>query len=118
MDRTKRIMAIKADGIMLSSSERPIDYGHCNEIFKDKYGEVRGEKMYQDFINMGGNSSARFFVVAEKILKEKKAMHWFCLQHVDLRPWQDYNYDSLFDMWQMWKAAEKMGSRRREGLAS
>lgn len=102
MDRTKRISVknIPVEQVSLNTDERPIDYGHCREILIDKYGADRGEKMYDGMIDMPGNSSARFFVVAEKILREKKALHWFFSNFRDAaQSWQDMPYETLYDFW-------------------
>lgn len=108
MNRTKRIAVkeLNAGSYRLSADERPIDFGHCREIFIDKYGEERGAKMYDDMIDMSGNSSARFFVVATQIQKEKKAMFWLLHSSngTDMNgTFVDYSYEALYDKWQAMK---------------
>lgn len=99
MDRTKRISvkALNASRVNLSWSEWPIDYGHCGEIMRDKYGNERGQKMYDEMVEMSGNASARFFVVATQILREKRAMMNLLGLHGDL---DSKSYEELYDRWQ------------------
>jgi hypothetical protein len=98
MDRSKRIMVKKlnADSMSLSSSERPIDYGHCCEIIQDKYGVERGLKMYESMIDLPQASNGLHFVAAEKIQKEKKAMHRL-LNLVGT--FTVFTYEDLYDRW-------------------
>lgn len=51
---------------------KPVDYGHCEGIFVDKYGKLRGEKMYQDLFVNGNNNIG--WSIAKGILQEKVAM--------------------------------------------
>ena len=51
---------------------KPVDYGHCEGIFVDKYGKLRGEKMYEDLFVNGNNNIG--WSIAKGILKEKVAM--------------------------------------------
>jgi len=59
-------------GVSLPSGLKPIDYGHCEGIFVDKYGKLRGEKMYEDLFVNGNNNAG--WTVAKGILQEKVAM--------------------------------------------
>lgn len=58
--------------VSLPSGLKPIDYGHCEGIFVDKYGKARGEKMYEDLFINGNNNAG--WTVAKGILQEKVAM--------------------------------------------
>jgi ribosomal protein L19E len=91
------VKALKAEEETLYTNERPLDYGHCKEIMQDKYGVERGDKMYDDMIGMSGNSSARFFVVATQILREKRAMMRRLNLHGEL---DSKTYEELYDAWQ------------------
>ena len=56
---------------------KPVDYGHCKGIFVDKYGKLRGKKMYEDLFVIGitanGNNNIGW-TIAKGILQEKVAM--------------------------------------------
>jgi len=64
-----------ADAVRLSTNEKAVDYNA--DLLKEKYGNARGEKMYQDSIDsnrFGGNPSAGPFLMHNKIQQEKKVM--------------------------------------------
>lgn len=62
---------IYTDNVKLEPHERPIDYGHIHSLLKEKYGDEKGNKYYED---MGNKNSKLLFVVGTKIQKEKRAM--------------------------------------------
>lgn len=64
-----------AENQRLSTSTRAVDYN--SQLLQEKYGQVRGEKMYQDSIGRGSfanNPSAGPFLMHNKIQQEKLAM--------------------------------------------
>lgn len=82
--------------VSLPSGLKPIDYGHCESIFVDKYGKARGEKMYEDLFINGNNNAG--WTVAKGILQEKVAM--LRALEVDL---PGAKYDSV-SYWLIYKA--------------
>lgn len=65
----------EAKGIFLRTQHKAIDYNA--DLLKEKYGPVRGEKMYMDSIDsnrFSGNPSAGPFLMHNQIQKEKLAM--------------------------------------------
>lgn len=83
----------------LPSGLKPIDYGHCEGIFVDKYGKLRGEKMYEDLFINGSNNIG--WSIAKGILQEKVAM----LKALDIQI-PVAKYDSL-SYWLIYKVYMK-----------
>lgn len=69
---TGRTKPPDSSGVHLSTRDKPVDYGEVNDLLKEKYGPVRGEKSYQALIDNPGQGV--HFVIGNKIVAEKKAM--------------------------------------------
>ena len=71
---SSRIHPPKTDGIQVPKEEKPVDYGAVAELLKEKYGEEKGAKVYEDLIDNPGSSKGLHFVIGNKIVAEKIAM--------------------------------------------
>lgn len=104
LPRPSRMVRPNTHSISLTSDQRPIDYGHCHMLLKEKYGEDRGDKSYHEIADRFGG--ARLFVVATEIQKEKIRMisdlAWNqSMAFIESVPnLDDYNY---FELWTEWK---------------
>lgn len=78
----------------VSSSLRPVDYGACNELLKEKYGNDRGQKSYEGMID--APNSGIFFVVGAEIVKEKMVM-MAALGKYGLP--ENHHYQGLYAQW-------------------
>jgi len=80
--------------VIIISKERPVDYGHCGDLMKEKYGNARGEKSYESMIDVG--NSGIFFVAGEEIQKEKRAMMNALGKTGEL---DNHDYQGLYKEW-------------------
>jgi len=84
----------------LRREDRPICYGDCADIFKDKYGEEKGEKTYETlFINANNNFG---WTVAANIQKEKAVM----LAALGYERPNDLHDISYYPLWKEWIKAK------------
>ena len=73
--RTQRMKPPSTAGIFVPTKYRPVDYGEVGELLQEKYGQKRGEEMYQGMVGRpSGDNSGLFFVVGKGIVAEKMAM--------------------------------------------
>jgi ribosomal protein L19E len=80
--------------------ERPIDYGHVNDLLKEKYGNERGEAAYQKMVDKPRGGV--FFVAGQKIINEKGAM----MQALRKSGRTDeHDYQGLYKEWKALPAA-------------
>ena len=94
--RPNRMKAIKTGNVRLRSQDRPVDYGHCNQIFIDKYGEKKGEEAYEKlFVNANNNFG---WTLASNIQKEKLALLDFFGESVP----SDLDDVAYFPLWEKW----------------
>jgi len=110
LPRPKRMSRPNIDGVGLRGSDRPIDYGHCQQILIDKYGKEKGEKYYEEvFVDTNKNFG---WTIASNIQKEKIAMFRDLKEIIGAENFQnffdfpdrpndldDVNY---FNLWQLW----------------
>lgn len=96
---------MKSPGIdaSLRREDRPICYGDCSDLFKEKYGEEKGEKTYETlFINSSNNFG---WTVAANIQKEKAVM----LNQLGYDRPNDLHDVAYYPLWKEWitKKVEK-----------
>jgi len=100
--RPKRMKAIDSSSVggMYNREDRPVDYGHCQQIFIDKYGKENGEKTYEKlFLDQGTNFG---WSLAGKIQKEKRAM----ISALGLEQPRDLDDVAYYPLWRKWQAKE------------
>jgi hypothetical protein len=95
--RPGRMVRPNIEYFNLNSDERPIDYGHVHDIFVDKYGPTRGERMYETISQ--GDFANSMWTLASAIQKEKKAM-----LHALGRSGEKIEDVPYFPLWQEWKS--------------
>ncbi len=125
LPRPKKMARPKIEYVSLRSSDRPIDYGHCQQLLIDKYGKEKGEKYYEEvFVNANGNFG---WTIASNIQKEKIAMFRDLKEIMGAQNFQnlfdfsdrpadldDVNY---FNLWQLWlKLMNDNGKLKRAKL--
>lgn len=101
-----RMQIIKTEGDQLRGSERPLDYGHVNELLREKYGDERGNKQYEKLIDAPGRGV--HFVVGTKIQMEKVAMAKAV--GVPRDQISEHSYGSLHGKWMAQKASKKLSA--------
>jgi len=101
-----RMQIIKTEGEQLRGSERPLDYGHVNELLREKYGDERGNKQYEKLIDAPGRGV--HFVVGTKIQMEKVAMAKAV--GVPRDQISEHSYGSLHGKWMAQKASKKLSA--------
>lgn len=85
-----------ADDERLEPRNKVIDYGHVNDLLKEKYGPDRGEKSYQDMANAPNVNKGLHFVVGQNIQKEKQAMMRALGKH---GPAENHDYQGLHTLY-------------------
>lgn len=96
VDVEGRMKRPPTEGINLTKDERPIDYGHVNELLKEKYGPTRGEHTYQGMIDLPGASKGLHFVAGQQIQKEKLSM---MNAMGKTGPLENHDYQGLHSSW-------------------
>lgn len=93
VDSSTRMKTPSTNGVQVTSSERPVDYGEAGSFMKEKYGNKRGAEMYDKMVD---GPSARYFQAGTKIAAEKKAMMLELGKEGSIR---NHHYQGLHSQW-------------------
>lgn len=86
----------------LTRADTILDYGHVNDLLKEKYGDERGEAMYRSMID--SVESGTFFTTGRDIQREKRTMAHNLGKRGAL---SQHDYQALYGLWTDWRARQK-----------
>lgn len=101
--RPSRMKAPDISQVRLTSSQRPIDYGHVGMLLRDKYGSKKGDEAYEYLFRDGRNTG---WTVGANIQKEKIAM----LTALNRPIPGDLGSVAYFPLWKEWMSSRGVGS--------